>query len=71
MFGSSRSGFTWKEVADVLHVPVSSSAAIFRREIKRQRKGRVREKRSPVGGKDQQRSSNRFYLRQPGASRQG
>jgi hypothetical protein len=70
MSGSSRSGFTWKEVADILRVSENSNAAIFRREIKHQKKGRLRAQRAPAGAKDQQRSSNQARLRQPGASRQ-
>jgi hypothetical protein len=47
MSGSSRSRFTWKEVADVLRVPQIPDSAILRREIKRQKKGRVGAKRTP------------------------
>jgi hypothetical protein len=38
MAGSSRSGFTCKEVADVLRVSRISDSAILGREIKRQKK---------------------------------
>jgi|GEM_PF-5205670 hypothetical protein len=34
MSGSSRSGFTWKEVADILRICEVSNAGIFQREIK-------------------------------------
>jgi len=60
MSGSSRSGFTWKEVADILRVPESPNTAIFPREIKRHKRGRVRAKRAAVRTKDEQLSSNRL-----------
>ena len=69
MSGSSRSGFTWKEVADILRVSQDSNAAIFLREIKPQRKARIRAKRAPVGTNDAQRTSNQAQFRRPGASR--
>jgi hypothetical protein len=71
MSDTSRNGFTWKEVADVLLVSEDSSAAIFGREIKRQKNGRASAKRALVGARDQRRSSNPAHLRQPATSRQG
>ena len=71
MFGTSRKGFTWKEVADVLRVPESSIASMFGREIRRQKNGEVKAKRALVGARDQRRSSNPAHLRQPAASSQG
>lgn len=56
MSGNFRSGFTWKEVADILHVSQIPNAAIFRREIKRQKKGRLRARRAPIGAKEAQRA---------------
>lgn len=69
MSGSSRSGFTWKEVADILRICQVSNAAIFQREIKPPRKGRIRAKRAPDDTNDAQRTSNQAQLRRPGASR--
>jgi hypothetical protein len=69
MSGSSRSGFTWKEVADILRICQVSNATIFQREIKPPRKGRINAKRAPVGTNDAQRTSNQAQLRRPGASR--
>jgi len=69
MSGSSRSGFTWKEVADILRVCQISNAAMFRHEIKRPKKRQVGAKRAPIGTKDEQRSSDQSQLRQPSASR--
>ena len=69
MSGSSRSGFTWKEVADILRIGQVSNAAIFLREIKSQRKGSIRTKRAPVRTNDAQRTSNQPQFRRPGASR--
>jgi|HubBroStandDraft_2_1064218.scaffolds.fasta_scaffold67027_2 hypothetical protein len=70
MFGTSRNGFTWKKVADVLHVPESSIASIFGREIRRQKNGGVKAKRRLAGARDQRRSSNPAHLRQRAASSQ-
>jgi len=69
MSGSSHSGFTWNEVAEVLRVSQESNVAIFLREIKSQRKGSIRTKRAPVGTNDAQRTSNQPQFRRPGASR--
>jgi hypothetical protein len=69
MSGSPRSGFTWKEVADILCVSQDSNAAIFRHEIKPQRKARIGAKRAPAGTNDAQRPSNQAQLRRPGAFR--
>jgi hypothetical protein len=69
MSGSSRSGFTWKEVADILRICQFSNAAIFQREIKPPRKERIRAKRAPDGTNDAPRTSNQTQLRRPGASR--
>jgi hypothetical protein len=69
MSGSSHSGFTWKEVAEILRVCEISNTAMFRREIKRPKKRQVGAKRAPIGTKGEQRSSDRPQLRQPGASR--
>jgi len=66
MSGGSRSGFTWKEVADVLRVSQISDSAISRREIKHLRKGRIGAKRTPANA---QRTSDQVQLRRPGASR--
>lgn len=63
MSGSSRSGFTWKEVANILCVSQDSNLAIFLREIKPQKKVRIRTKRAPVGINDAQRTSNQARLR--------
>jgi hypothetical protein len=68
MFRSFRSGFTWKEVADVLRVSQISHSAILRREFKRQKKGSKGAKR-PVDTNDTQRISDQARLRRPGASR--
>jgi hypothetical protein len=69
MSGSSRGGFTWKEVADILRICEVSNAAIFQREIKPPRKGRIRAGRASDGTNDAQRTSNQAPLRRPGASR--
>jgi len=69
MFGSSRSGFTWKEVADILHVSLVSNTAIFGRETRCQKKRTIRAKRASVGTKDAQSTSNQPQFRRPGASR--
>jgi hypothetical protein len=69
MSGSSRSGFTWKEVADILRICQVANAAIFQREIKPPRKGGIGAKRAPVGTNDAQRTSNQAQFRRPGASR--
>ncbi len=37
MFGTDRRGFTWKEVAEVLHMTRAVARAAFWREIKRSR----------------------------------
>ena len=59
MSGSSRSGFTWKEVANILCVSQDSNLAIFLREIKPPRKKvRIRTKRAPVGINDAQRTQS-------------
>lgn len=69
MSGNFRSGFTWKEVADILHVSQISNAAIFQRGIKGQKKGRIRIKRAPIGAKEAQRAYDQPQLRRPGAAR--
>jgi hypothetical protein len=46
-----------------------SNAAIFQRESKPPRKGRIRAKRASDGTDDAQRTSNQAQLRRPGASR--
>jgi hypothetical protein len=69
MSGSSRGGFTWTEVAEILRVSQISDTAIFRREIKRQKKGRIGARRAPVGTKDARRTSDHPQFRRPGASR--
>jgi hypothetical protein len=69
MSRSSRSGFTWKEVADVLRVSQVSDSTILRREIKQRRKGRIGAKRGPIDNSDVQRTSDQAPLRRPGASR--
>ena len=51
MSGSPRSGLTWKEVADALRVSEISGSAILWREFKRQRKGRIGAKRTPLDTK--------------------
>ena len=66
MSGSSRSGFTWKEVADVLRASQISDSAISRRAIKRHRKGRIGAKRTPVDTNDAQPTSDQAQLRRPG-----
>lgn len=71
MSGSSRSGFTWKEVADVLRVSQISNSATLRREIKRQKKSRIAAKHIAVATNDARRTSDQAQLRRPGASRQG
>jgi hypothetical protein len=65
MSGSSRNGFTWKQVADILHISESSNAEIFRREIEHQTKGRIGARRSPVVTHDPLRTSERAQLRRP------
>jgi hypothetical protein len=37
MFGAHRRGFSWKEIAEVLHVTRAVARATFGREIKRSR----------------------------------
>ncbi len=69
MSGSSRSGFTWKEVADVLRVSQISDSASLRREIKSQKKRRIEAKRTAINTNDAQRTSDQVQLRRPGASR--
>jgi len=72
MSGSSRSGFTWKEVADVLRVDQISDSAILWREFKRRRKGRIGAKRTPLDTKatnDALPTADQAKLRRPGASR--
>ena len=72
MSGSSRSGFTWKEVADVLRVSEISDSAILWREFKRPRNGRIGAKRTPLDTKatnDAQLTPNHAQLRRRGASR--
>jgi len=69
MSGSSRNGFTWKEVADVLRVSRISDSASLRREIKGQKKRRIAAKRIPVATNGTQRTSEQVQLRGPGASR--
>lgn len=69
MPGSSRSGFTWNEIAEILRVSQEPNAAIFLREIKSQRKGSLTTKRAPVGTNHAQRTSNQPQFRRPGASR--
>jgi hypothetical protein len=69
MSGSSRSGFTWKEVADVLRVSQISDSASLRREIKSQRKEMIGAKRTRVDTNDGQRTSEQAQLRRPVASR--
>ena len=72
MSGSSRSGFTWKEVADVLRVSEISDSAILWREFKRPRNGRIGAKRTPLGTKatnDAEPTTDQAQLRRPGASR--
>lgn len=69
MSGSSRNGFTWKEVADVLRASQISDSASLRREIKGRKKRRIAAKRTPVATSDTQRTSEQAQLRGPGASR--
>jgi hypothetical protein len=69
MSGSSRNGFTWKEVADVLRVSQVSDSASLRREIKGRKKRRIAAKRTPVATNGAQRTSEQVQLRRPGASR--
>jgi hypothetical protein len=69
MSGSSRNGFTWKEVADVLRVSRISDSASLRREIKAQKKRRIAAKRTPVATNGTQHTSEQAQLRGPGASR--
>jgi hypothetical protein len=69
MSGSSRSGFTWKEVAEVLRVSPVTNAAIFETGNKRHRKERIVAKRGPGGIKDARRTSDQAGFRRPGASR--
>ena len=69
MSGSSRSGFTWKEVADILRICQVSNAAIFQRAIKPPRKGRIEAKGTAINTNDTQHTSNQVQLRSRGASR--
>jgi hypothetical protein len=69
MSGSSRNGFTWKEVADVLRVSQVSDSASLRREIKGRKKRRIAAKRTPVATNGAQRTSEQVQLRRPGGSR--
>ena len=69
MSGSSRNGFTWKEVADVLRASQISDSASLRREMKGQKKRRTGAKRTPVATNGAQRTSEQAQLRGPGASR--
>jgi hypothetical protein len=69
MSGSSRNGFTWKDVVDVLRVSQTSDSAILRRAIKGQKKRRIAAKRTPVATNGTQRTSEQAQLGGPGASR--
>jgi hypothetical protein len=69
MSGSSRSGFTWNEIAEILRVSQEPNAVSLLREIKSQREGSIRTKRAPVGTNDAQRTSNQPQFRRRGASR--
>jgi hypothetical protein len=69
MSGSSRNGFTWKEVADGLRASQISDPPSLRREIKGQKKRRIAAKRTPVATNGTQRTSEQAQLRGPGASR--
>jgi hypothetical protein len=69
MSGSSRNGFSWKEVADVLRASQISDSASLRRAIKGQKKRRIAAKRTPVATNGAQRTAEQAQLRGPGASR--
>ncbi len=68
MSSSSRNGFTWKEVADVLRVSPVSNRAISQREIERQKRGSIEAKRASVDTKGARSTSNQAQSRRPGAS---
>ena len=69
MSGRSRSGFTWKEVADVLRASQVPDSAILGHEIKLRKKERVGAKRRSVATNDAEATSDQVQLRRPGASR--
>jgi hypothetical protein len=68
MFGAHRRGFSWKEIAVVLHMTEALARATFWREIKRPRSRKV-EARPPATVRQGERDSDNLKIGKPGRSR--